>query len=211
MKVKYLILFLILSFICITLNFVKATFSHVDIHYNPALAVSYSYQYIDERNPNYPNFENNCITFISQCLIAGGIVMDKPNSNLPVFDTKILPTYIKWFCYSFDFDKTKPLSYYLTSSFCNDTSFLYYWTKVRKVPYSTYSYNENTLKSIRDNIHVGDVIILYGKTANHSALISKIDENNIYYNSNTNNRKDFPLAIVDINDYYKITILKFTD
>ena len=210
MKLKYVLILFVLNFICITLIYVKNDFSHVDIHYNPELAVSYSYKYINERNPNYPNFESNCITFISQCLVAGGITMDKSNLDMPISNTKISPTYTKWFCYSFDLYKSKPISYYLTSTFCNDTYFLYYWTKIRKIPYSCYSYNETTFKEIHDNIHVGDVIILHGKTINHSALISKIDENTVYYNSNTNNRQDFPLSVLDTKDYSKITILKFT-
>lgn len=209
MKIKYLIVIFSLIFIYFTLNFIKPFFIHEEVHYDPEKAVAYSYEYITNRNLNYPNFENNCITFISQCLVAGGLKMDKINNIFPIKETKILSSNNRWFCYHFDTDKNKPLSFYLTSSFCNDTYFLNYWINVRKIPYFSYDYNENIIKVIHNNIQVGDVIIMYGKTVNHSALISKIDEHDIYYNSNTNDKKDYPLSLIDTNEYYKIGLLKF--
>lgn len=210
MKIKHLIIIFSLFFICFSFNFIKNFYEHEEIHYNPEEAVSYSYKYINKRNPEYPNFENNCITFISQCLVAGGIKMDKINNIFPIKETKILSSNTRWFSYSFDTNKNRPLSYYLTSSFCNDKYFVEYWKDIRKIPYFSYSYDDFTISNIYQNANIGDVIIMYGKTVNHSALISKVDENDIYYNSNTNDRKDYPLSLIDKDEYYKIAILKFT-
>ena len=50
--------------------------------YSPQAAVEYSYKYIKNRNPQYANFEHNCVNYVSQCLVAGGLKMNKKQLNL---------------------------------------------------------------------------------------------------------------------------------
>jgi len=47
--------------------------------YNPRAAVAYAHEWAFKRNPKYGDFEDlggDCTNFVSQCLIAGGAVMN---------------------------------------------------------------------------------------------------------------------------------------
>lgn len=48
--------------------------------YNRELAVEYSRLWWNKRNPKFPQFQNDCTNFISQCLLAGGIPMERTNN-----------------------------------------------------------------------------------------------------------------------------------
>lgn len=61
-------------------------FSEEDVRlaytYDRLKAVQYAERWWDEYNPNYPDFENDCTSFISQCLHAGGVPMwGRPNRS----------------------------------------------------------------------------------------------------------------------------------
>lgn len=43
--------------------------------YNGALAAAYAEEWWDRRNPAFPAFPVDCTNFVSQCLLAGGLVM----------------------------------------------------------------------------------------------------------------------------------------
>ena len=43
-----------------------------DVIYDRQKAVAYSNVWWDKRNPKYPTFDNDCTSFISQCLLEGG-------------------------------------------------------------------------------------------------------------------------------------------
>lgn len=45
----------------------------VVISYNPKAAVTYAEQWCDGYNPDYPRYNADCASFVSQCLIAGGL------------------------------------------------------------------------------------------------------------------------------------------
>ncbi|TCS96827.1 amidase domain-containing protein [Hazenella coriacea] len=51
------------------------TITLVGSHYNRQKAVQYADTYWNSYNPQYQRFEDDCTSFISQCLFAGGIPM----------------------------------------------------------------------------------------------------------------------------------------
>lgn len=201
-----ILLILIIIGIIISLLFIDTHKRSLSI-YSPEKAIEYSYKYVENRNPNYPNFESNCITFISQCLIAGGFEMDGKNVD-SLSKNKVIPTSNKWFCYSFDNDPYLPLNYYVSSSFSNCDDFIKYWTKHTNIKTDVIENTSQNVNNLKKLVSVGDVLILYGKNT-HSALIVKIDEEDIYYNSNTNDRIEYPLSRVQEDEYKTIRYLKF--
>ena len=187
--------------------FINIPLKKRDYTYDPQKAIEYSYNYIDNRNPDFPNFEKNCVTFVSQCLLAGGIEMDERNIE-PISKNKVLHTSNLWFCYSFDTNPYRPISYYLSSSFSNNRYFLSYWKNVADVPCYTVENTEEGRNTLKDSVKLGDVILLRGDVP-HCAIVVKIDEQDVYYNSNTNNRREYPLSRVSESEYPKITYMNF--
>jgi hypothetical protein len=43
--------------------------------FNHAAAVAYAVKYAKSPNPDYPPFDNDCTSFVSQCMLAGGWTM----------------------------------------------------------------------------------------------------------------------------------------
>lgn len=206
-KILIIILLVIIAIIGIISLLFKDTHKRPLSVYSPEKAITYSYEYVENRNPKYPNFESNCITYISQCLVAGGFEMEGKNVD-SLSKTKVVPTSNKWFCYSFDNDPYLPLNYYVSSSFSNCDDFIKYWTKHTDIKTDVIDNTSRNINSLKDKIHIGDVLILYGKNT-HSALVVKIDEKDIYYNSNTNDRIEYPLSRVQENEYKTIRYLNF--
>lgn len=205
MKKKIFILILILLILILLLSNLPLN-KRVSYTYNPELAVEYSYKYIEDRNPEYPSFEFNCINYISQCLVAGGITMDAPSRTSENF--KIFRTHNKWFSYAFDTDPYRPIVYNISSAFSKISDFVFYWSKVANVPYYTMENTKENQDFIRNNVKIGDVIIVYGKNP-HSVIVVDIDENTVYYNSNTNDRNAYPLYSVSGDRYEKISYFNF--
>ena len=172
-------------------------------------AIEYAEQYVQTRNPHFLSFENNCINFVSQCLVAGGIEMDGPTPNI-ISSTKIVPTTNKWFCYDFETDPYKPFLYYASSSFLKLNDFISYWSRKGGVSCTTLENTEENREIIKDNVNVGDVLVLHSFFSTmHSAIISKIISNEIYYISNSNDRANYPLSSVSEKEYNEISYLKF--
>lgn len=204
---KIFFVFLIFIFIVILL------FSNLNFHkreqysYNPEKAIEYSYRYIEARNPDFPPFENNCTTYVSQCLFAGGLEMDGDNVTF-LEKTKVVSTSRKWFSYVHDNDPYQPLAYYVSSSFTKDSDFVEYWKNCADIHTSSIENNQENFDNLLNYAKVGDVIFLHGDTI-HSALIVKKDEKDIYYNGNSNNRYEYPLSNVDRSIYKTITYMNF--
>lgn len=177
-------------------------------HYDPEKAIAYSYAYAYDRNPDFPNYEKNCVCFVSQCLWAGGLEMDGSNTD-SITRNKIKNTKSQWFCYSFDNDPNKPLNFYLSSSFSSARYFVSYWTKTANVPFTIIENTETNKDIMRNNVKPGDILILYGTETTHAALIVKVDDEDIYYNSNTTDRIEYPLSRVSESDYPTIGYLNF--
>lgn len=212
MKKKILcwtILFIILL-ITGSLIFLNSNNQHVRDYsaYDPEKALAYSYEYVHNRNSNFPNFEKNCVCYVSQCLIAGGLEMDGTNVK-SLSRNKVKHTSDEWFCYAFDNDPNKPLNYYLSRSFSSAHYFVLYWKKAANVPFTLIENTEANRELMKNNVKPGDVLMLYGPETIHAALIVKVDEENIYYNSNTIDRIEYPLSRVSETDYPIIGYLNF--
>lgn len=176
--------------------------------YSPDDALQYSYEYITKRNSQYPKFQNNCITYISQCLVAGGLEMDSVKEHKTLKNTIISKNSRKWFCYSVDDNPNLPIKYHLSSAFTNHKDFIDYWTNVGDVNINTIKNTKENREVLLENTKVGDVIILHGNSV-HSAIITYKTDIELYYNSNTNDRMDYPLSKVDSFEYSKISYLNF--
>ena len=153
--------------------------------YDRQKAIDYAYKWWNSRNPNFYNFDNlggDCTNFVSQCLYAGGIEMNKNilgwyyinlNSRSPSW------TGVEQF---FEFATT-------------NTSILGVKAKVITI----------------SDIEIGDVIQLmqYGERFHHSLFVTKIigekKLNNIYITCHTRDSKDKNLS--DYN-FQKIRFLK---
>ena len=201
----FALLFLILSF-GVFFILENRTLHTRAFTYNLENAIKYSYKYIIDRNPSYPTFEANCTSFISQCLIAGGIEMDGQNArNLK--STKIKNTSTKWFCYTWDVDPYKPLVFYLSSSFCRAKDFVNYWINVGQVPYTVVENTSENIQHLKNIVHLGDVIFIMSYNPQLSIVV-KIDDD-IYVNSNSNDRYEFGLSNLPSSTYETITVLHF--
>ena len=184
------------------------TYTRSYSHYRPEDAIAYSYMYAQERNPNFPNFEKNCVCYVSQCLVAGGLEMDKKDIK-PITINITSNTSKKWYCYSYEADPYKPIYYNLSASFSNNKHFVPYWTKTAGVPYTILDNTPENREYARKNVKPGDVLLLYGNNSPHAALIVKVDDKDIYYNSNTNDRIEYPLSSVSESSYKKFAYMNF--
>lgn len=199
------ILFIILILLFSNLNFKKRE----NYSYSPEKAIEYSYKYIRERNPAFPNFESNCITFVSQCLVAGGLEMDGSKVN-SLNKTKIVSTSNQWFCYSFDNAPYLPICYYVSSSFVKNADFISYWKKAADIYTELMDNTEENNTKLAKKINPGDILILYGDTV-HAVLVTKVENGKIYYNSNSVDRYEYPLSNVDKKNYKKFLYMNFVE
>ncbi|WP_425449087.1 amidase domain-containing protein [Dethiothermospora halolimnae] len=146
----------------------------IRIQYEPTpgayRAIQYARRYYENYNTKYPEFNNDCTNFVSQCLHAGNIPMSRPS----------------WYCfneddYSTSWIRTVELYDYLT----DDKGF------------SSRSYDGYNVTEINDDTRPGDVIQFYNALKSryaHTVIASKIDsEDGVLYCGHTSNRKDKPL------------------
>lgn len=211
MKKKIFLCIIILIILILAVYFILANIpfrERPSYTYDPQKALEYAYQYVNKRNPDFPNFEYNCVNYVSQCLVAGGIEMDAPSNVSKTTNTKISMVHDRWYCYSFEQDPYKPISYHLSVSFSRVKDFVFYWSKVAKVPYHTIQNTKENLETLKNEIKLGDVVILNSKTP-HCVIIVKIDESGIYYNSNTLDRLEYPLANASKDVYTSLSYFNF--
>ena len=140
------------------------------IKYNRDLAVKYARKYALNYNPNYFHFDGiggDCTNFISQCLLAGGGIMN--------YDK-----YYGWFYINKDnrapsWTSVKYLQRFLLSE--NSPGF-----KVKIVPIN--------------ELEVGDIIQIRQtpNEFNHTVIITKITDSEIYVCSHSYDALDKPLS-----------------
>ncbi len=163
-----------------------------DDGYDVEAAVLYAMDYALSRNPDYPFFENNCTNFVSQCLVAGGIMMQSDGKVSENKKYNISSGKKKWYSKNTISEKSGRRHYVTTQNFINTDAFLVYFTEQLGYGYSTYENTyEGQLECLKD-VASGDILILYdvqGKVA-HIGLITGIGQWNAYYCSNTNNRRN---------------------
>ena len=140
------------------------------INYDRKLAVAYARKWALNKNPNYFYFEGiggDCTNFVSQCLLAGNGIMN--------YDK-----YYGWFYIdknnrSPSWSSVKYLQRFLLANL--SPGFI---TKVLPL----------------NQLEIGDIIQLRQNKNdfNHSVIISKIENNEIYVCSHSNNAIDKPLS-----------------
>lgn len=178
--------------------------------YNPQAAIEYSYKYIEQRNPDYANFDSNCTNYISQILIAGGKQTDEaiaPKENVRI-------TYHndpdRWFSC---FIETKPerwREFSVSTSFCRTDSFVKYWTEVRGMKLSNYVNSMDGMLKLYENADEGDVILLYDGEGNvvHLCLLAVKNENQLLVNANTLDYREHNILLISAEAYPKIGLLE---
>ena len=177
--------------------------------YDPDAAVAYSYQYVEDRNPEYANFDSNCTNYISQALIAGGKQMDEAIS--PKKDTRIVyhNTPNRWFSTYIETNPKRWKEFSISNSFCRTNSFVEYWTEVRGMKLTTYTNTMDGLLSMYDNARKGDIILLYNEKEEieHLCLLVVRDDMQLLVNANTTDYKDRNILDISAIAYPKIGLL----
>ena len=139
--------------------------------YNRQKAVEYAQKWALGANPNFYHFEGiggDCTNFISQCLLAGGCEMN--------------------FKY--------PLGWYYKSSYDRSPS----WTGVAYLQQFLLRKDNSVGPRGKivglDEVEVGDIIQLRQNPNrfNHTVIVSKILNNQIYVCAHSNDAKDKPLS-----------------
>ena len=132
-------------------------------------AVLYAREWALKRNPNFYNFENlggDCTNFISQCLLSGGAKMNYNKYG--------------WF-------------------YINVSNRSASWTAVNY--FQNFLYDNKTVgpfgKVVElDKLELGDIIFLRQNPNrfNHSLIVTKIEENEIYVCAHSDDSLDRPLS-----------------
>jgi hypothetical protein len=133
--------------------------------YNREKVLNYALTWWNDTNPNYYNYDNlggDCTNFASQCIFAGSGIMnyDKNNGWYYINANNKSPSWT-----GVDFLKTFLLN--------NKT----------KGPFARLCY--------LDEIEIGDIIQIRQSTYfNHSLVVTKIKDNNVYVTAHINNIKN---------------------
>ena len=177
--------------------------------YDAEAAISYSYKYVEERNPEYANFDSNCTNYISQILIAGGKKMDEPIA--PKENTRIVyhNTPNRWFSTYMETNPKRWKEFSVSNSFCRTTSFVEYWSDVRGMKLSTYTNTMDGLLALYDNAREGDILLLYNAEdeIEHLFLLVVKDDMQLLVNANTNDYKERNILDISANAYPKIGLI----
>ena len=138
--------------------------------YDRFLAVEYARRWALSHNPNFYHFGGiggDCTNFVSQCLLAGGGVMNYSKTN-------------GW--------------YYINSNNRSPS-----WTGVEFFEkFLTKNGHIGPFGVLTDvnNLEIGDIIQLRQNyyRFNHTLIITKIDDNDIYVCAHSRDVKDYPLS-----------------
>lgn len=177
--------------------------------YDAKAAVAYALKYGTARNPKYPNLNNNCTNFVSQCLLAGGLKMD--GSGTPKKDIRISfnEDSSKWYCDSKSFNDERPPNYASSTSFMKSDTFFDYWINTRNIEFEKINNDFAGRENLYKHVKLGDVACLYDDEDNikHVGLITKIDGNMVYFSANTNDSINKSLVMLSDQKYKSIGIL----
>jgi hypothetical protein len=150
--------------------------------YNRIDAVEYAQKWALGANPDFFHFEDfggDCTNFVSQCLLAGGSVMN--------YDK-----YYGW--------------YYVNSS-CRSPS----WASVeylKRFLLTNSSLGPFAQAEKLENLKIGDIIQLkqHNERFNHTLIISKIENGEIFVCAHSNDAKNRPLSTYNYYDIIGIQI-----
>ena len=181
--------------------------------YDVTAAVEYARTYALEVNPEYPEFEENCTNFVSQCLSAGGIeqfgegeISDSRRWNISGGKTD-------WYSISGISDKDGLRHYSTSSNFINTDAFIQYFTKERGYAYTVYNNDYEGRMQCLSEVASGDILILYNpdETVAHVGVISGISENNVFFCANTTDYLDYGMFKISEKKYAQFGILHMSD
>lgn len=177
--------------------------------YDVEKAVEYARKYALDRNREYPEFEENCTNFASQCLVAGGIKMQGKEDISKSNRWKSVNVDDQWYSVSEYIEEHGHRHYNTTLNFVNTNEFIRYFTEERGYELSVY---ENTYDGKLDyyqQVSCGDVYILYNVEGevDHIGLITGIGDMNVYYCANTSDKRDYSAFNISDMLYPKIGIL----
>lgn len=179
--------------------------------YNRESAVAYAREYSTKRNPDYPEFSNNCTNFVSQCLIAGGMLLNEA----PAADENNRITYSastsQWFYGSLKISDEKPPNYIVSTSFVRTTDFVSYWVDTNGMDFSTYDNTFSGRTFLIKNASPGDVLLLYNESGEivHLGMITTVTKDDVMFCANTVNRTDYSACGIDNSEYPKFGLIIF--
>lgn len=176
-------------------------------HYSRKNAVKYAHKWAYGRNEKYYSYSTDCANFVSQCLAAGGIHMNKT-----------------WHSYRYK----KTYWYNPAAWFGNNQRYNWNVTEAWRLARKNYSYfygtirygraikaTKSSLKSVIQNtpyIRAGDLLYFAGKNGivHHATLISKVDKKKgkLFYCAHTESRNDKDLSSKIGNEIVKIIRIK---
>lgn len=166
--------------------------------YDIRQAKNYAEQFWATKNSKYPYFEeNDCINFVSQILVAGGVSMTKPASNIKKGVNLLHTNY--WYSTS------DSINFSCSSSFTSIRQFNNYWSKYVQ----TY-----ICQNIAEAINVadtGDVILMQQDDLPyyaHAVFVFSKEHNTLKLSSHTKNYLDKDITTLD--RYLEFKIFKFS-
>lgn len=177
--------------------------------YNVEKSVAYARKYALERNSEYPCYEQNCTNFVSQCLAAGGIVMQGAEEASSRSRLNVSKDENEWFCTSAKFDDDIKTHFNTSFTFINTDAFIQYFTEVRGYEFSKYKNDYDGKLECYNNMASGDVLILYDTEGGvaHIGLVSGMGDMNAYFCANTNNQLDYCVFNISGSVYPKFGVL----
>lgn len=174
-------------------------------NYNATQAVAYAREWGNARNPIYNSYLSDCTNFVSQCLVAGGIPMEKPTGLLP---TGIYGTTDYW--YSIRYEEWHGNSYqykwHETSSFINvDDLNTYLFHIIISVIES------GNIDAVQNYAQPGDIVQLKNSGGDwyHSIIITGGTTGNRTYCGHSTNRIDYPVSSITNTTEFRIISIKY--
>lgn len=174
-----------------------------DAGYDPDAAVAYARRFVKSRNRAYAETDQNCTSFVSQCLVAGGLAMD--DSPPPQAGQRLVVDNApqSWYSSSILGEVESPPLYRMSTAFCRTSDFCSYWTKNRGMEEKSYDNTYEGRDSLIREAYPGCVVLLYdsqGRIA-HLGLVSQVEESDLWYCGNTSDRLDFSVCSLSSTEY----------
>jgi len=187
----------------------RTTDPNLSDNYDVEKAVQYARQYAFERNREYPEFEENCTNFVSQCLVAGGIQMQGDGEISKSNRWKSVNTDAQWYSVSQHIKEHGHRHYNTSLNFVNTNEFIKYFTEVKGYELSIYDNTYDGKLEYYQQVSCGDVYILYNVQGevDHIGLITGIGDMNAYYCANTSDKRDYSAFNISDILYPQIGIL----
>jgi hypothetical protein len=174
-------------------------------NYSTSQAVAYARQWGNSRNPIYNSYLSDCTNFVSQCLVAGGIPMEKPTGSVP---TGIYKTTDYW--YSIRYEEWHGNSYqykwYESSSFVNVDELYSYLSHV-----GISIIESGNIDAVQNYAQPGDIVQLKNSGGDwyHSIIITGGTTGDRTYCGHSTNRIDYPVSSITNTTTFRIISIKY--